>query len=1487
MPISTDLHQIKGMQKDISVSKASSEFAFDAKNIRITARDSNTMLSITNEKGNKEIPLYSGGIPTSIEGTIIGYNILKDFIVLFTSSLVDRIYRLEYKGSYFELLLLYEGLLNFNVNNPIESIYVYENENIQKIYWVDGINQPRVINIVAEADVRNKWNANSFDFVQNLSLKEEVLIEKTSTSSGKFNSGTIQYAFTYYNKYGQESNIVYTSSLNYISSLNRGSSPEERVSNSFIITINNVDTKFDFIRIYSIHRTSLNATPTVKKIIDLPTDQEGSSIKYVDNGTSGEFIDPTELLYIGGETIIANTITQKDNTLFLGNIKINRPSIPESIKNSLKTEATNKLKSSLRNVRAELDFEDAYYKYINFLNKGNTAGYKAGEHYRLGLQFQYNTGKWSEPVFLHDYTINEGVRPDLSIADHVGTLSIPQIEYTLDSEICDSLRELGYVNVRPVVVFPSMQDRKIVTQGMLCPTVFNILNRNNNTPFSQSSWFLRPYQPWQIDTSESNMSNNDNIDKGAWVEFRHHYGIFTGKNRGAEIQNIDYNSGREYSLNFVNSVDSCPDTFLIDQSIISLHSPDIEFDDSIQTLDSSNLKLRIVGAVNFTANVGDIDIQTSSPVIHPTKATGFVHRTIGVEGNSNLAARSLVSGLFYKDWLVDDKSENKFGYYTKQTEEASWMIYPWQKTGSINNDINRKDGTRTSVLSKKKISNLKFSDFNIWFNPTKYWYAESSDDLHNGITNVQLFNSNEVSLVKIPTPSNSPLKSINYYGNVDTLLVSKDSYSQYFAGALTSGDSQIIEPTKEVNWFNADFKETRLTTVDMLSNLGDYEDNIVSTKDPVRMKYKSSPHFVFSINYTKESKSQMILPTTHGNEGAPINQIIDSTVPFWINKVSSKPSGSFIDLKLVWRGDIDYARYHWTVVDVWEYNDLYYDNYNQLLYRYNSSMGEDFPFELVTDPRIYGSLFKYVEYDVSYYYDVRYNAVKGYYLYEYDVTTSTDAEFSVKQDVIEEAIKYPYLFIGELYREDSDIPNAFGGNTNDALLSNQWLPAGNPEFLCPNGLTVKFIYGDTWYQRYDCLKTYPFTLEDENSVVEIGSFMCETRVNIDGRYDRNRGQVSNLNMTPNNFNLFNDVYTQRDNFFNYRILDDSFYKLNSFTNTITWTKEKQLGEFVDTWTNITMASTLDLDGDKGDITSLNTFNNEIYCFQEKGFSNILFNPRVQIPTSDGVPIEISNGSKVGGKRYISNNIGCTNKWSIVEALSGLYFIDNNTSSINLYNGQIQSLSNSLGFSSWMNNNNTMEVWSPVNYSNFINYYDKANGDIYFINNNYCLCYSEKINQFTSFLSYEGVFPMFNIDSKLFTIKNNKVWENFAGDYNMFYGEYQPYHITFISNDNPTVDKIFNNIEFRADCWDSNGLINKTFDTLEVWNEYQKGSTCLDNNIGPSPLKRKFRIWRANIPRDSHNMRDRIRNTWAYVKLSMKSPNKWRMEFHDLMVHYFI
>lgn len=1459
-------HIIKGMTRDLTVSKFNPEFAYECKNIRITARDNSTLLTVTNERGNSELSiLTSNGNPLQVLGTLIGYNVLNNYVTLFTTGDKDRIYRLENKQTYFEGKLLYEGNLNFNVNNPIENISVYENDNIQKVYWIDGLNQSRVINIVADSTVSGSWNDSSFDFVQDLELKETVTVVRDDLASGSFSSGVIQYAFTYYNKYGQESNIFYTSPIQYISFASRGASPEEKVSNSFTITIANPDTRFDYIRVYSIHRASIDATPNVLNVVDLPINaanvRAGETLTYTDNGTIGTNVDPTELLYVGGEEVVFGTMTQKDNTLFLGNADIKRKLVGPDIINSIKGGNISFNQRYVGNyVRTA-----GYYPYKNSLYLGSKIkSFKYLEWYRFGVQFQYKNGKWSEPIWINDaYNgpasggMGYGISPSYN-----GALTAVQASYSLNSDIINKVVAQGFIRARGVVVYPTLIDREVVAQGILCPTVYNIGDRFGNSPFAQSSWFARPNLAFDIERNKSNWNGIDtlfgdydkskaavisnknvnlNIDpgtpsaktilidignKGVWAEFRHNKPVPNNWERNAEIQCIantpagPYTASKGSELNSYTA--SHAEYFFVDQNILTLHSPDIEFDEGVQNLDSSGLKLRIVGVVPITANASEIDIQTSTPA-NDTSKMGFYKETIGSENNSYHGLKNLISGAFWFDKMTNMKSVDDDHGYTE-----SFFVYAWHRNGSLNNQGPVTEGSRTAMLDKKKISNLKFSSFSKYFNEP--WLAyKANDATHTGITGVSIFNSNEQSIVRIPAPANSNLGDLNYYGNVDKVIAATrvdDAYSLTFNfsdGPKTEkfnrkdGYPIVVTGVNTAESFAHQLFTGGTFPIQFVKRSdGATLTEVPNGTDAVRMKYKSTPHAVFALNYATDGR-QIVMPT---------NREADNTDYWNVNDAN------------VTKGGINHFFWNPTAKSISE--------------------------------------------------------------------SKTQINDGVFQDVISEYTSnlmdnnYSYLYLAELYNDN--ITNRFGGQTEEAFENNIWLPGGEPiNLLNADGTPVSYASltyteGDTFLERYDCLKTYSYTLEDQNSVTEIVSFMCETRVNIEGRYDRNRGQLNNLTMTPENFNKVNKVYSQKNNFFNYRGINHSKFNLNYFPNTVTWTKEKQLGSIIDTWTNITMASTLDLDGDKGEVISLNTYNNEIFCFQRKGFSNILFNSRVQIPASDGMPIEITNGMKVSGKRYVSNTIGCSNKWSIVESPSGLYFIDNETNSMYLFNGEVKSISDSLGMRQWVNENNTHVNWNPVTYENFRGFYDKNNNDVYFVNNNWCLCYSELIGQFTSFMSYERVPAMFNVGSEFYAFNNNKLWQQFNGDYNMFFGQYKPYSITVVANADEPADKIFNTVEFRADAYDGDNLApTKTYDTLDVYNEYQHGRVTLtDLNGRPSPLKRKFRIWRANIPRANTpingipaNNRDRIRNTWAYVKLSTETPNTYRTVFHDMTIHYFV
>lgn len=160
-------------------------------------------MSWVNEKGTEKIFFKVNVKPWAEEseqnkyeevlhGIPIGTAIINHTLVLFTvvsdtsaSDAGSYIYKLSLnpKGivagvtSGYALfgMLLYHGNLEFSSLHPIETLVSYESEGVQKVYWTDGMKQPRMINIVKPVG-EHTYTDTSFDFVQDLKLEEEVTV---------------------------------------------------------------------------------------------------------------------------------------------------------------------------------------------------------------------------------------------------------------------------------------------------------------------------------------------------------------------------------------------------------------------------------------------------------------------------------------------------------------------------------------------------------------------------------------------------------------------------------------------------------------------------------------------------------------------------------------------------------------------------------------------------------------------------------------------------------------------------------------------------------------------------------------------------------------------------------------------------------------------------------------------------------------------------------------------------------------------------------------------------------------------------------------------------------------------------------------------------------------------------------------------------------------------------------------------------------------
>lgn len=1568
-----EAHSFNGLQRDLDISKHPVNYLYDAFNIRITAREEDTLLSITNERGPKQ--LFTG--ENKVKGKYLGSCMLNQYLIIFSTNREqgfvsndfiqhDYITRIDFSKSEPELKVLFDGNLNFHPDYLIEAIVSYENEDIQKAYWTDGYNQPRFINFAPNNDDKlYTYNSGSFNFVQDLQLEEEIEVERIESASGLFTPGTIQYAFSYFNKNGAESNIFYTTPLYYTSLNIRGGKQDETVSNVFKITFNNIEENFEYIRVYSIHRSSINSTTTIKHVDNIKITGDETYI-YYDTGTNGESLDPTQLLYIGGEEILADTLEQKDGTLFFGNIKIKREQIDSELKTAI---AALIPESEIKEINLSgTKIDSNYYQYSSSLQYENSAGFKKGETYRLGLQFQYKNGRWSEPCYIgeeNDWTQTE------SPSINQDKLQIPIFKIDINS-IKDQIGS-DYKKVRTLVVFPKETERNIIAQGIICPTVFNPEDRKDNAPYAQSSWFLRPSLSHTIWSTSQKCDEKDvKIGEEYTIKYANAYvnGIY------AEFRDslyIPYTSGVEKGLRIPLNAEMSKRHFAIDQNILNLYSPELIFNESLQNLPINNqVEIDLIGLVNFDANIGKVDIETSSASMH--NGGGPIEKKFGlglnVEYDQYKGGRSLIGGPLYKDTKIFYEDEQ----YKGINGTVDYMIYPWHSNGSLNNDVERESdkGTRTAVLKKKRIGNLKFSSNNIYFD--KEYKINSDEESGNEykISDIKIFNSDQITMQRLFLHDNV---YANYYGNVDTAV-----------------EDQIVNIFQvNSNWENVSNNEDgyRHDLVSTITSIGLGADsvNVFSTRQEIaRIKYKTTPHFVFALGST--NLQRQILPSISN----PVKEYINAH-PNYINAVSQnfkiiKEVFHFAEywrvgnsdyekenrIKYQWDGwndlvaseiivrgirwgnqykpqiqhEEDYLNYAWgeTFIDaIRVFNDrfsktgcelnpscifqqeyIYVDNSSKghaTIYRKKEGSSKfaqgqsgiiSFEELVAKDLDQVGTIVKLVfqkEKDkdtivtnnklIIKHENGNWEEYKE--IKEDDGITSSDSIYQEEIHInrLEENCK-AFLFLGEIRRKS--VENRFGGFSETARQNNLWIPAGKATKLESDEVLAE--YGDTWYQRFDCLKTYSFTSEDPNQVIEIGSFMCESHINLDGRCDINRGNEDVLNMSPLNFNLMNDAYSQQDNFFNYRILDESFYKDRKFSNQITWTKEKHPGEDIDAWTNITLASTYDLDGSKGPIQSLNAWKDQIYCFQDKGISNILFNSRVQIQTSDGVPIEISNNYKVDGYRYITDGIGNINKNAIKVTPSGIYFIDSISNNLYHIGESISDISTTHNMTTWFKGNNIQNLL-----------YDNVNHDIYVVNKDEALCYSEILGQFTSRMSYGGLNVLENYRNNVYGMKYRpsdgiRLYHMFKGEYDTYLEwcsndsciiDRQPWSITFVSNGIPynqtDYDKVFENIDYRMDSYslDDDQWILDNEDSLSsilVENEYQStGVVDLENTKDrPSNLKSKFRTWRINIPRNAkldsrgRGIRDRIRNQWCKITLSKAVSHK-KCILHDINVTYYI
>lgn len=1486
-------HGFKGMIQDISKSVFPNEYYFEGKNIRIIATDSQTTENITNEKGNELILT----IPTPVidyfnkkitynnkslsfttqeisnlnrqsqQQIIIGQCVTREYIILITTDNngIDCIWKINHSD--FDITLLYLRDLELSTKFPVQILNNFENQNIDKIYWVDSQNQMRFINLkhsIQNQDIEELIDLPStvINMVGQYNLTQPIISQLLT--GGNHTAGVIQYA---YNLYRLNSSQTKLSPISELVALDNdtlgGGNVNDIVSTLPVIKIENIDSSYTNIKVYSIKYTSYNETPVISLIEDRSIPSNGTVDVY-DDGSAISTLSLEEFLFLGSDIVIPKHINTKDNRLFLANYKeinfdVSLDTRAYSFKNDLSCIVYDNIfldgdNISWQNQRVitntftddpldkfdsiNLDYDSYRFQYDGITEGGEgkylkyellqtdeydpDAKYlKDEEIYRIGIEFYNNYGQYSLPKWIADFKTRKG--------NLEGNFNI--LKTTLKPEFFTWLNITDFQNeynkptgYRILIAERTSNDKTVVAHGILSTMMIN--------DKSSKEVIYPADKPYVEDKAESlpKLPNfllrnvNESSLYGTTQPLRK-CDHLAEMNNGFETPNtevqraLDINSdtsGRFYQYNIMQQI----------------YTPEVLF--NIPTSLNAGMKLRVKGAYKNTYNANWAKRYKASDgtvldegkgyngIVPDYSATvkqiiGDEFRTldtgiIGHPGGSN--ADRVTHAQYYRGYgnveITDDFVVNN--YIVPLENDISLILPSTDPDGRISQLANNKCVRIVCNNTSLSVAKVEYTITpTLAHASTPYTVKICSDDEGNNVLddliNVTGTNVIDASRTNLAGPTT---KTYNFYLIIESVVGFECNIDLQTSVGASS-------PVIEYESLNNNHIVTAVSTI--VSSFIPRSTNIeydvygipeITERGQDYVNYNNDPKFRYTNTFTS------IL--TDG----------DST----------------------WDDDGKFGR---RIVSANSDN-------NRCI---TLVLGDDNP----TTPPLDRP------------------TINSNFLLENGLTGENNA------------------LIVELVRNKNDIyfSNIYGGNTYEDKQRTNYVQIGDFKIfdnLNPDNIITS--PGDTFVNFFRFLRV---VRKDENVMQEgtiqfeeIVEYFTETTVDLKNRKDLSLSNWDDrFNPLNQDYTNYNRVYSQISNLIRRRNIDYNIKLVNNFDTNIISSKLKSSGELIDNWTDIQPNEVKTLDGKYGAINCLPDFNDEIYAIQDNAFAFISINPRVQVQGADGLALELGTGGVLQDYKYISTKTGTLNKWGVISTTSGIYFFDTLKNSFNVFKGNILGLSDIKSMHPYFINNcnsDILRIDNPILKTGISCGYDIINNDVLMTfhqgDKTFTISFNEKANQGQgAFVSFYDYYPSFYItygDYLVTTHPNNfQLYKHFEGEYNKFYGNYYPSYVVLNVNPEADFDCVFDNINFKSDVTLNNvDQPDKTLTHIQAYNDYQNSGLIPLISGRNNNLRRKFRDWNALIPRDHRN---RIRAPYIKLKLQFNNTSNYKLILHNPNVYY--
>jgi hypothetical protein len=310
----------------------------------------------------------------SVQHNVVGFASFSDYIIAITTSTgSDSIWRINinYVSVATSAVVVYYGDLGLSDKTSLRIEIAEENEHFHRVYWTDGENPLRTVNLKEDPSYYVNLTADDLNVFKDSNLPAPEV--NAIIGGGKVLCGSHSYCYRLITGDGKTSiasaltNPIHVAKSNQDTAYheNLGGSLSTESSNAVTLTVDNIDKSYKSIQIIDVRYISKEGA--IEANIIAESNISGSSYNYTHNGNETTIALPVaELLRTAVSWDTCKDLSKKDNRLFAANLINNAASITASFKvKSYNDSFTPHTEVENPDIHETLLYDGTNYAYLN------------------------------------------------------------------------------------------------------------------------------------------------------------------------------------------------------------------------------------------------------------------------------------------------------------------------------------------------------------------------------------------------------------------------------------------------------------------------------------------------------------------------------------------------------------------------------------------------------------------------------------------------------------------------------------------------------------------------------------------------------------------------------------------------------------------------------------------------------------------------------------------------------------------------------------------------------------------------------------------------------------------------------------------------------------------------------------------------------------------------------------------------------------------